>query len=157
MVAAKMVSALAGAAAIVMMGVLGFAISIPFVNIDVTVWDTFVASVNMLFVTFMYYGLSLWLGAVAPTRAAAAGGAIAVLVTAYFIDLVAASVEALDWLRYLSPFYYYGRGLPLVEGINWWHAALLIAIGAAFCALAFATAMILAPPVVTTHVVRSAP
>lgn len=34
---------------------------------------------------------------------------------------------------------------------------LAAAFFAAFCALAFATAMILAPPVVTTHVVRSAP
>ncbi|CAN7348149.1 hypothetical protein LJR219_001975 [Phenylobacterium sp. LjRoot219] len=33
---------------------------------------------------------------------------------------------------------------------------LAAAFFAAFCALAFATAMILAPPVVTTHVVRSA-
>ena len=139
LIAAKMLAALAGAIAIVMMGVLGFAISIPFVEIDASVWDTFVASVNMLFVTFLFYGLSLWLGAVAPTRAAAAGGAIAVLVAAYFIDLMAASVEALDWLRYLSPFYYYGRGLPLVNGINWWHAALLTGIGAALCALAVRT------------------
>ena len=34
---------------------------------------------------------------------------------------------------------------------------LAAAFFAAFCALAFATAMILAPPVVTTHVVKSAP
>jgi hypothetical protein len=34
---------------------------------------------------------------------------------------------------------------------------LAAAFFAAFCALAFATAMILAPPVVTSHVVRSAP
>jgi len=34
---------------------------------------------------------------------------------------------------------------------------LAAAFFAAFCALAFATAMILAPPVVTTHVARSAP
>ena len=136
LVLARTAAAATVAIAIVMFGVVGFAISIPFIDIDVTVWDTFVASVNMLFITCFFFGLSLWLGAVAPSRAIAAGVAIGVLTGGYFIDIISSGVDALSWLRYASPFYYYGRGLPLVEGINWWHAGLLSGLGLVFIALA---------------------
>jgi ABC-2 type transport system permease protein len=39
-------------------------------------------------------------------------------------------------LRYASPFYYYGAGLPLVKGIDWPHVALLFGVAVLFLVLA---------------------
>lgn len=136
MVASKTVAVVTGAALIIAIGYLGFVVSIPLVDIDVTLADTAVASANMLPVTLFFFGLSLWLGTVAPNRAMAVGGAIAVATAAYFLNAIATGVESLDPLKYASPFYYYGAGLPLVEGVNWWHVALLLGIAAGFVALA---------------------
>jgi ABC-2 type transport system permease protein len=128
------------AAAMYAVGSLGFVVSVPWIDLgSVTLWDTLVATANMIFVTFFFYGFALWLGAVAPSRGYASGAAIALMTAAYFTDTIAAGIDALSWLRYASPFYYYGRGLPLIEGINWWHAGLLTAVGALFVVLAIHT------------------
>jgi len=125
--------------AIAMLGFAGFAITVPVTDIAVTVTDTFLASANLLPVALCFYALSLWLGAVAPTRAIAAGVAIAAVTAAYFANTIAAGVDALSWMKYASPFYYYGAGLPLVDGINWPHAGLLLAVAAVFFALTLRT------------------
>jgi ABC-2 type transport system permease protein len=139
LVLARTAAFLVSTAIIILIGYLGFVLTVPFIDIDVTLWDTFVASANMIFVTIAFFGLSLWLGAVAPTRAHAIAVAIGLLTAAYFSDVIAVGISSLDWLRYASPFYYYGRGLPLVHGVNWWHAALLTGIGAGFSLLAIRT------------------
>jgi putative exporter of polyketide antibiotics len=54
----------------------------------------------------------------------------------YFISTLSNGVEMLRNLRYATPFYYYGAGTPLVEGITWWHVLLLLGISAGFVALA---------------------
>jgi ABC-2 type transport system permease protein len=139
-VAERVGAFLIAAAGMFAIACLGWLVSVPWVDLgSVTLVDTLVATANMIFVTVFFYGLALWLGAVAPTRGHAAGAAIALITGAYFADSVAAGVDALSWLRYVSPFYYYGRGLPLIDGINWWHAALLTALGAAFIALTMRT------------------
>jgi ABC-2 type transport system permease protein len=139
-VAEKAAAFAIAAGAMLAIACLGFAVSVPFIDLGrVTLWDTTVATANMIFVTFFFYGFALWLGAVAPTRGYAAGAAIGLMTAAYFTDTIAAGVDVLSWLRYVSPFYYYGRGLPLIDGINWWHAGLLTGIGAAFVVLAMRT------------------
>jgi ABC-2 type transport system permease protein len=124
----KVAAVVVGSVLIVAIGCVGFAASIPFVEIDVTLGDTIMASLNMLPITLLFFALSLWAGAVAPSRAVASGGAIALATAAYFINTLATGVEALRNLKYATPFYYYGSGLPLVEGINWSHAGLLSGI-----------------------------
>ena len=75
----------------------------------------------MLPMALFYYALSLWFGSVLPNRAYAAGGAIGLATAGYFFNTIAAAVHSLSWLKYASPFYYYGAGLPLVDGIDWPH------------------------------------
>ena len=130
-VLAKTVATVIGAVAIVAFGLLGFALTVPFIDIDVSVWDVFLACANMLPITLLFYALSLWLAAVAPTRAVAAGGAIAFVTATYFFNALGSTVDALSRLSYLSPFYYYGAGLPLVRGIDWSHVGLLLGVAAA--------------------------
>lgn len=132
----KCAAACAGSILIVVGGLLGFVISVPFVAIDLTLWDTALASANMVPISVLFFALSLWLGAVAPNRVSASGGAIAVATAAYFANTLATGVDSLSWLRYGSPFYYFGAGLPLVRGIDWGHVAVLLGAAAALVALA---------------------
>ena len=124
-----------GSASIIAIGWLGFALSIPFVNIGVSLLDTAVASANMLPITLLFFALSLWAGVVAPSRGVASGMAIGFATATYFISTLANGVESLRNLRYATPFYYYGSGASLVHGIDWWHAGLLLGISAAFVVL----------------------
>lgn len=135
MVFQKCAAVLAGSVLIVSLGYLGFALTIPFVTIDISIWDAALASANMLPITILYFAFALWLGAVAPNRAYASGGAIALGTAGYFANTVAAGVHALSWLRYASPFYYYGAGLPLVKGIYWPHVSILLGVSALFVSL----------------------
>jgi ABC-2 type transport system permease protein len=136
MVLQKCLAFFAGAVLVAALGFVGFAVSIPFVSIDITLSDAAVACANLLPITLLFFAFSLWLGAVAPNRAVAAGVAVAVATTTYFVNGLASGVHELSGLRFASPFYYYGAGLPLVKGIDWPHVALLLGITLLFLALA---------------------
>jgi ABC-2 type transport system permease protein len=136
MVLQKSLAFCVGAVLVVALGFIGFAVSIPFVSINITLRGAAAASANMLPITLLFFGFSLWLGAVAPSRGVAAGVAAAAATAAYFVNSLASGVHQISGLRYASPFYYYGAGLPLVKGIDWPHVALLLGIALLFLALA---------------------
>jgi hypothetical protein len=48
-------------------------------------------------------------------------------------------VQSLENLKYGTPFYYYGSGQPLVDGLNWLHVGLLMALAIALVAAAIAS------------------
>ena len=125
-----------GSVLMVAIGAGGFFVSVPFVDINVTLREITLAMANMLPITLFFFALSLWLSAVAPSRGLASGVAIGVVTAAYFVNTLANGVRSLDSLKYASPFYYYGAGLPLVDGIAWPHVALLLGLAAAFVVLA---------------------
>ena len=135
MVLQKTIGVCIGSALIAGFGFLGFLLSVPFVDIDLTLKGAALASANMLPMALLYYALSLWFGSVLPNRTYAAGGAIALATAGYFLNTIAAAVTSLSWLKYGSPFYYYGAGLPLVKGIDWAHVGLLVGIAALFVVL----------------------
>jgi ABC-2 type transport system permease protein len=136
MVLQKCLAFCVGAALVVALGFMGFVVSIPFVSIDITLPDAAVASANLLPITLLFFTLSLWLGAVVPNRSVAAGAAVAIATATYFFNSLASGVHQVSGLRYVSPFYYYGAGLPLVKGIDWSHVALLIITALLFLVLA---------------------
>ena len=135
MVLQKTVAVCIGSALIAGLGFLGFLLSIPFVDIEITLKGAALASANMLPMALLYYAVSLWFGSVLPNRAYASGGAIALATAGYFFNTIASAVNSLSWLKYASPFYYYGAGLPLVKGIDWVHVTLLLGVAALFVAL----------------------
>ncbi len=132
----KAAAACLGSALIVAIGYLGFVISVPFVNIAVSLNDIAIASANMLPLTLFFFALSLWLGAVAPSRAVASAVAVGVATVGYFLYSLSNGVEALRNLRYASPFYYYGTGDALVHGADWPHVGLLLGLAVLFVAAA---------------------
>ena len=129
-------AACAGVVIMLTGGWLGFATSTPFVGIDVSLVDTAVASLNMVPITLFFFALSLWLGAVAANRGMAAGVATAAVTAGYFVNSLATGVAAIRNLQYATPFYYYGAGLPLVNGIAWTHVGLLFGASALLVVLA---------------------
>jgi ABC-2 type transport system permease protein len=135
----KTAAVMTGSAIIVLLAFSGFALAIPLVEIDVTHAGMLRACGNALPLTLFFFALALWFGAVAPSRSHAVGGAIAVAVITYFLNSLAAGVGEISAVRYASPFYYFGRGLPIIEGINWRHVALLLGTAAILTALAVRT------------------
>lgn len=132
----KTVATLVGGTLIIGFGLLGFAVTIPPIEIEMSVGDAALASVNMLPITLFHFALALWLGSVAPTRGLAVAIAVAVATAGYFLNTIAAIVEPVSWLQYASPFYYYGGGAPLVNGLDWGHVALLLGSAALLVVMA---------------------
>lgn len=125
-----------GAIAILAIALAGFAVTVPFVEIDIALRDVAIGVANMLPITLLFFALALWLGALLPGRGIAVAITIGLVTAAYVANTFAQGIPALRGLRYASPFYYYGAGLPLVHGVDWWHVALLLGLAAAFVALA---------------------
>jgi ABC-2 type transport system permease protein len=69
-------------------------------------------------------------------RTAAAGGAAAIAILGWLINGFAPLVNSLDWLKYLSPFYYYEGRDPLTRGIDIMGLVVLGALALVLTALA---------------------
>jgi ABC-2 type transport system permease protein len=124
----KAAAGVVAVAIIVGIGYLGWLVSIPFVDINVTLWDVFLANVNLLPITMFFFALALCAGVIAPSRGVAVAAVVAFAVISYFAQTIAATIEWLSWLDYLTPFYYYGAGKPLVDGLNFAHIGLLLGL-----------------------------
>jgi ABC-2 type transport system permease protein len=71
-------------------------------------------------------------------RAPAAGAAAAYAILGYLVNGFAPLVDAIAWLKFLSPFYYYAGHDPLGHGIDVGDLAVLAAFTAAMSAIAAA-------------------
>jgi ABC-2 type transport system permease protein len=72
--------------------------------------------------------LALGIGAATGRRAAAVAAGVAVAVLGYFGNNLAPQVEGLEWLRYLSPFFYLSGNKPLVNGVDPGYAGVLAGV-----------------------------
>ncbi len=88
-------------------------------------------SVHLAFFGFAIGAMALALGAGTGRRGLAAEVAGGVALAGWLINGFAPLVDALDWLKYLSPFYYYAGHDPLTRGIDLSDLAVLgvVAIG----------------------------
>ncbi len=137
-VAEKLAATTAGMVAVLCIAYLGFAVTVPFIAIDIGLRDIAAGVINMLPIALLFFTLSLWLGCLAPNRGIASAGAIALATASYVANTFAQGIDALRWLRYATPFHYYGAGLPLVHGISGANAGLLLGLAALFAVLALA-------------------
>jgi ABC-2 type transport system permease protein len=69
-------------------------------------------------------------------KAVAVGGAAAVGVVGFLINGFAPLVDAVDWLKYVSPFYYYAEHDPLGRGVDLADLAILAGATALLTAVA---------------------
>ena len=75
-------------------------------------------AVQLAFFGFATGALAIALGAGTGRRSLATGVAAAVAILGWLINSFAPLVSALDWLKYLSPFYYYTGHDPLTHGVD---------------------------------------
>ena len=80
--------------------------------------------------------VALALAAATGRKAVAAGGAAAFAVVGFLINGFAPLVGGFEWLKYLSPFYYYEGNDPLANGRDAGHLAGLIVVSAAMAVVA---------------------
>ena len=95
-------------------------------------------SLHLAFFGFAIGAVALALGASTGRRALAAEGAAGVALAGWLINGFAPLVEALDWLKYLSPFYYYAGHDPLTHGVDVVHLAVLGVLAAGLTAAGMA-------------------
>ena len=93
---------------------------------------------QLAFFGFATGALAVALGAGTGRRALAAGGAAGVAILGWLINGFAPLVSALDWLKYLSPFYYYAGHDPLTAGVDVGGLVVLGVVGLVLTALGMA-------------------
>jgi ABC-2 type transport system permease protein len=96
----------------------GWLLSVPFVEIDVSLTRLAEATANLVPITLMFGLLALWCGVALAERKAATGLVTGVAVVTYFLNYLANLVDVLQPLRILSPFYYYDGTDVLQHGFD---------------------------------------
>jgi beta-exotoxin I transport system permease protein len=99
------------------------------------------ADLNALVVHLSCFGfvvgaLTLAVAGATGSKPAAVGTASVVAVLGFLVNGFAPLVDAIDWLKYLSLFYYYEGSDPIGNGIDWGDLGVLLSATAAFTAVA---------------------
>jgi ABC-2 type transport system permease protein len=95
-------------------------------------------AVHLAFFGLAIGAVALAMGAGTGRRALSSGVAAGVGVVGWLINGFAPLVSALDWLKYLSPFYYYAGHDPLTQGVDVGDLVVLAAVSALLTAVAMA-------------------
>jgi beta-exotoxin I transport system permease protein len=126
----KALAIAAGAALITAIIALGWILTGPFAEYRDELPIRDIAGATFLQLPFMLFigSAALLLGAVAPSRSAAAAWSGGLLVVAYLAVTIASVTDRLEWLRYLSPYYYTDLPGILEDGPNAWHQFVLLVL-----------------------------
>jgi beta-exotoxin I transport system permease protein len=97
-------------------------------DMQVSVGDYLAAVFGAFLLATVYSFIALGAGAVRGRRGLAIGAASAALGLGYLMQVVAGISSSLEWLKYLSPFFYATGSLPIMNGLPLGHAAVLVAV-----------------------------
>ena len=81
----------------------------------------------------VFGALALAIGCVTGRSGLAGGVSAAVAIAAHLVNAMRTTVEALETVKWVSPFYYYNGADPLANGLEPAHALALAAAAAALC------------------------
>ena len=95
------------------------------------------ATVSLGLLALAFGSIALAIGCSTGRRSLAIGLSAGIAAATYLFDILAPSLDAIAWLQKISPFYYYGEAVPMVNGLDPFHASVLVAIAA----VAFAYAL----------------
>ncbi|HXH20808.1 MAG TPA: ABC transporter permease subunit [Dehalococcoidia bacterium] len=132
----KLAAFVAGTLGIVLLTILGWALSTPFTDIEVSEVDLVIATLNLMPITLFFGAFSLMASVSLPSRGQATGVATALAVATFMLNYLASLVDLLEPLRWLSPFHYAATTTVLTNGMDWPKVAVLMALFAAFTAAA---------------------
>jgi len=110
----------------------GWLVSVPFIDFDgeLTLAMVLGATFGVMPVVAFVVAMGFLLGALAPSRGSAAGILSAVVVLSYIGASLAQVIDAISWLRWVSPYYYSDAARWLTEGPVWWHQVGLVVVAA---------------------------
>ena len=108
-------------------------------DLTVPAIDLGAACLMLLLVGLAFGAIALAIGCATGHRGLALGVTGAYAVFSFVINALAPSVDALGWLRPLSPFRWYLDPDPLVSGIAWANVLVLLGIAAAGYVVAWLT------------------
>jgi ABC-2 type transport system permease protein len=119
----RLVAAKAGASAVVVILLavatwVGLLVGVAIGGGGISVGNLFAYSVHLAFFGFAIGAIALAVGAGTGRRDLAAEVSAGIALAGWLINGFAPLVDALDWLKYLSPFYYYAGHDPLSRGID---------------------------------------
>ena len=106
------------------------------VDMDLSMVNLAAASFNGALLGLVFGTLALAIGAATGKRGTSLGVSSGVALVAFLIQTLAPIVDWLEPVHPLTPFYYYGDNQPLVNGLHWGHAGVLIGLSALFVLIA---------------------
>jgi ABC-2 type transport system permease protein len=108
----------------------------PLVDLELSVAGIIAINLGLVLMSLLFGALAMAIGAWSGRRVLAAGVAAGVAVAAFFINGLAALVDALEVPQKLSPFYWLLDSKPLNNGFDWAGLTLLAATTAVLLAAA---------------------
>lgn len=106
------------------------------VELDLPAGNVAAAVVGVALMGVTYGTFALALGAMRGRPGFALGVSVAVALASYVANALASTTERLDWLRYLSPFWYALGNDPLANGVRWSSVAVLVLLTLVFLGVA---------------------
>ncbi|HET9671794.1 MAG TPA: ABC transporter permease subunit [Actinomycetota bacterium] len=100
----------------------------PVFDLRIPAGDLAAATLQLVLLGIAFGSIAMFLGSWRGRRGLAIGVTAAIAVAAFLIDAFAPAVDGLEWAARLSPFYYYGHSLPLANGLEPGHTAVLVLI-----------------------------
>ncbi|TQN30705.1 ABC-2 type transport system permease protein [Haloactinospora alba] len=110
----------------------------PPTGIDIAAGRVVAAGTAVTLLALAYGSVALAIGAATGRRAAALAGAALLAAVGYLGNTFALQVEELEWLRFLSPFYYAQDPDPLNNGLDAGFTGVLVAVAVVLAGLALA-------------------
>lgn len=117
---------------------IGWLISIPFVDMDVSLARLALANAQLVPMLLVIAFLSVWCAAVLPDRKLATGLVTAIAVLSYVINYLSALVDVLSPLAWASVFNYSEGGETLTGSFDEWKSLVLLGVALLFAVLAIA-------------------
>ena len=106
----------------------GLAIGVLIAGFDLPIVGVAAASVLGSLLGLVFGGVALLIGAATGRVKLAVYGAAGLGVVAYFVDSFFPLAESFEPFAVLSPFHYFLSSDPLVNGMDWGHAGVLVGI-----------------------------
>ena len=140
----RFVTAKAAAVAVLVLAValaawIGLIAGVALAHGGISVGNLAAYSVHLAFFGLAIGAVGLALGAATGRPGLASGLPAAVALAGWLINGFAPLVHSIDWLKYLSPFYYYAGNDPLTNGVDAGHLAVLGLVTLVLTAAAAAT------------------
>ena len=132
--AAKVLAMVLGVVVVMLAAALTIIVGAPLADLSVGTDDVLAAGAMTCLLGLVFGCIGLLLGALTGKRAAALGGGIALAIAAFLLQILAPMADWLTPWQKASPFYWALNSDPLVNGIDWGAAGLMVGV----CALLLA-------------------